>query len=591
MAGFACRQDNIAGPQSLSQQIHWNQTQGPFGGNVRCVTVANDGLVLVGTLLHDGVYVSSDQGASWSNIGPKGSGINVLQVDANDRIFVAVQTVEGGLFRSNDLGKTWLPLAAPCNYMAFDDSGKVYATSYDGLGTSTDNGNTWTFYPISSASKISILPDHQLYLCSIDGLLRSVDGGQTWTNLFPGEIEDFATAGGDTLFVVDNLLIYRSFDRGEHWTTLTGVPQYWQYIAIAVSRNGHVFFAANTETTSLEVVGHIYHSTDAGVTWTDIFPGAPAIWSFAITPEGRLIAGTSDGVWMSPDEDGQWTQIGIPTGTTMALAEAPNGTLVASTANGICRSTDGGQEWTMTHPIRATDYSRSITVHPNGAIFATTPDSGTIRSTDNGLTWQSVHQLLSYRAPILASTSSGSVFIVGWNPGIILRSDDVGQSWQPKTTGLPSSNPSSLLVSQLGPLYVSLFEGLFRSTNNGDSWTRISTLDSLSDSRLVESPAGGLFLITYANWHDEEPVIYRSDDQGSHWYDIKSTFPNYITSMLIDFNERFIVGSSTGVYTSTDGIHWQQNNDGLFDVVALSLCQTRGGVFFCGTSGGIFYSH
>ncbi|MEO7201318.1 MAG: glycosyl hydrolase, partial [Candidatus Tumulicola sp.] len=109
-----------------------------------------------------GLYKTTDGGAHWTNLSrnpgfPTGTlgkiGVSIAQSDPR-RVYAIVQAKDGGVFRSDDGGRTWKHLNNQWKlrqrafyYMAiFADpanSNRVYAPNVDAMYVSTDGGKVW----------------------------------------------------------------------------------------------------------------------------------------------------------------------------------------------------------------------------------------------------------------------------------------------------------------------------------------------------------------------------------------------------------------------------------------------------------------
>ena len=91
----------LLGAQSLRAQ--WIQTNGPYGGNIRCFAV-NGSNLFAGT--SGGVFLSTNNGASWVavNTGLANTSINTLAVSGSNLL---AGTFGGGVFLSTNNGTSW----------------------------------------------------------------------------------------------------------------------------------------------------------------------------------------------------------------------------------------------------------------------------------------------------------------------------------------------------------------------------------------------------------------------------------------------------------------------------------------------------
>lgn len=223
----------------------------------------------------------------------------------NDKTF-------GGVFVTNDLGKTWKQESDGLHgrdvfVLAQSDDGTVLAGSSDGIFRW--DGSSW-----SRADMLSGAPDPPKPAAPVK---KRAHGGRAHPAHAvvvadqpqePAQMRGRVTAldiAGETWFAATTQGIYRSADHGASWTpVLTGeaaaaFPGNGDYRTIA-TEGQRVFLGRRTG---------ILASQDGGATWQalQVPPGLTTLSSLTLTPDGTLWAGGREGVVYSEDHGSTWT--------------------------------------------------------------------------------------------------------------------------------------------------------------------------------------------------------------------------------------------------------------------------------------------
>jgi hypothetical protein len=225
---------------------------------------------------------------------------------------------------------------------------------------------------------------------------------------------------------------------------------------------------------------------------------------------------------------------------------------------------------------------------------------------NTGLTSLDVRALAVGGSGVVSGGSNPIVY--AGTAGGLFASADGGNTWVPKTTGLPA--PSSAIVTALavsGPaLYAGTSAGLFRSTDGGESWSLLDTVpsfilsvfsvavDPLVPSRLFASgvktlPCSPLCLpIAFL------PVSLRSLDGGATWSEMSGIGFNLVRAFAATSSipARAFAGTiGNGVFQSDDGgATWAAANAGLGNTAISSLVidPVLPSLVFAGTAQGVF---
>ena len=153
---------------------------------------------------------------------------------SDETIYTA--TVDGRLFRSTDMGDSWIPIKPEAMQHFYGELAAVGNTAfYIGSGfadgrvfRSIDAGNSWTMSTITSLTDQTILSivalsEKVLYVGTVDGVFRSMDGGESWTKINTGiintHIEDLVFFK-NALYAITGDGIAKSADGGNSWVPM-----------------------------------------------------------------------------------------------------------------------------------------------------------------------------------------------------------------------------------------------------------------------------------------------------------------------------------------------------------------------------------
>ncbi|MDR3080430.1 MAG: hypothetical protein LBV60_05800 [Streptomyces sp.] len=359
----------------------------------------------------------------------------------------------------------------------------------------------------------------------------------------------------------------------------------WQFVG-PTNVGGRVVDLAVDPTTSPSTVyaavssGGIMKSTDGGTTWSPAWPSSntQAMGALARGSNGTLWAGTGEA---NPSGGGD-TFLG----------------------NGIYKSTDGGQSWQLSGLPNSGAFGR-IAVNPDnpnqvwaaasGWISYTSSQRGLYELTNNGTKW--VRSL----APPNSTTGAIDVAVDPANPNIILAS-----LWD------RSRNNGAFSYGGTG-------SGLYRSTNDGQSWTRLDNSDingpvcswDTTGSGLNVSPDLSRIGIAFAPSNPNRVYIqssgfdgpdkgfYVSNDAGQSWT-CSGAEPGSNTAgyewafgkLWVDpTDENHVFAADISLMESTDGGNtWTRSRGPHSDNTSMAWDPNVPNKVYLGTDGGVYYS-
>ncbi len=269
----------------------WIQVPNPVG--VYCLTV-NGPDVFAGSFDTNGVWISTDHGASWSARGDSAFGGVYSLAFMGSNMFAG--TYEKGVWRSTDLGKSWAHansgIAAQDVYGLAAMGTHLTAIGLGGIFLSNDSGSTWARtsnkYAFESSATPLAVGGSYMYAATVEGLVRSADSGATWITLLDSMY--WAVAADDSnVFASNDTGFYRSTDNGTSWKMSSPNKFGLTYI------NGKNIFAGPARGNDVTC----YVSTDLGTSWIDLNQDSRST-SLVVSGPNIIKGSNNSGIWYRP---------------------------------------------------------------------------------------------------------------------------------------------------------------------------------------------------------------------------------------------------------------------------------------------------
>ncbi len=239
----------------------------------------------------------------------------------------------------------------------------------------------------------------------------------------------------------------------------------------------------------------IFAGSASGGIWRS-YTGGLGAQAWEIIPTGYPVLGVSAIAIAQNDSN----TIYIGSGEVYNYQNSFGGVTVRETRGsygiGILKSTDYGQTWEKSldwsrDQRRGVEVIRINPLNPNTLWAGTT--EGTYRSSDAGASWQLMNSTIMVTDIIINPSDTNMVWIACGNSGStgkgIYRTSDNGTNWIQLTNGVTTGFNGKILLeiykANPATLWASVGMGsatgagtrLLKTTNYGDSWTTISSLD------------------------------------------------------------------------------------------------------------------
>ena len=549
----------------------------------------NPSVVYVGALGHAygpneqrGVYKSVDGGGHWTRVldlGPE-IGISDLAIGsaAPQLLFAGawhtrrppwstyapIDGPGGGLYRSQDAGKTWSRVNENGNGLPEGDWGRVgvdvapdgkrvYALIFiqaqakkSGLYRSDDGGNTWVLANADPRltsrawyfNRVTIDPHNPdvIYIPNV-ALYRSEDGGKTISIVrgAPGGDDyhqlwiDPRNSASMVLGTDQGTTI--SLDRGQTWSSWYNQPTAQLYHVTTDNQFPYVVYGAQQDSGSAAVLSRTDHGQ---ITPRDWFPAGPSESGYLVLdpndPNIVYLSGTFGPIarfnkrtglsqditpWPAITFDSELNQRKYRAPWTPALALSPvDPTTLYLGTQYVMKTVDGGLHWETISPdlTGATHDARDRgDKKPQGP-----PTVENAKRAGYGVVYT-----------IAASPVNRDLIWAGSDTGLIHLTRDSGKNWKDVTP-----------------------QGL-------SGWSKISLIEASHFD-----PAVAYAAVDRSRLDDQTPYIYRTRDYGATWQLVTSGIaaPAFLRAIREDPQSKGLLfaGTEFGVYVSfDDGDHWQ----------------------------------
>ncbi len=516
------------GGQTWTKTLDWSHNQ-EKGVQVVRINPQNPNSVFAGTT--DGIYKTTDAGASWQLVLPVLMGEDII-INPNDTNKVMVS----------------------CGNLASHGSG-IYTT--------LDGGSNW--------SQVSGIPNFT---------------GKT--------LIDYFVTNPDTVYacVADSLNgrgLYRSFNFGDSWSLVNNqdVPSYQGFFA-------HYVALHPTDYSQLVWAGvQINKSHNSGSTLSQISSGQIHVdhHNFTRDPNNPnvLFVACDGGVYRSTNFGDSYSMIGYGLQTAQFYNGFSSSPIDSNLAMGGLQ--DNGTQiyrgnfnwdwviggdgcWTAINPIN------------DDVLYGEYQNNNISKSTNRGISFSSATSGMTqtgaaFVAPFVISPSNPSILYSGRRS--VFKTENSAASWVMKgspldgnpilTLGVSPTN-SDIVYAATAPIFSRA--KIFRSVNGGDSWDDVTGIlpDRYPLDLAVDPQNENTVYAIFSGFGSGH--IFKSENAGDNWQDITNGLPDIPTqSVAIDpWNSQHVyVGNDIGVYFSDNGgTTWQDFHNGLPDaVIAMDL--------------------
>jgi len=518
-----------------------------------------------------GVLKSSDGGNTWvatglsytlANSGPAYATINEIFVNPSDTSIVVAATSFGMYYTLNS-GTTWTQaVSEDFMSMALEPShpSRVYASTYDGK-----------FYTSSNAGKT--------YTQTTSGLPASGVAGRMAVAVSAADTNDVYVLASDP----NNYAFYGLYLSTNHGTSFT---------AVSTLAGGAPNILGRASAGNDPTVGQGWYDLSMDVSPTNIdsiYVGGINIWRSAN-------GGTS---WkLSSDWFGSGASFVHADIHSLSFMPGSSKSVVATCDGGVFKTTNSGSVWTdlSNNLAIAQQYSIGPSSNTSGLFITGWQDNGTNLASSG--TWT---QNIGGDGMICFIDYKTDAYMYGENPdGAFEISTDNGNTWNSITSGLTETGPwvtQWMLDPKLDSTVYCGLNNIWKSTNQGSSWSQISTWSSASITAMAVDSSNTNYI--YAA---QAGMLEYTSNGGTSWTNITGTLPvgsAGIAAITVNPKKPTHVWVTFSGYASGDKVYqsynsgttWTNISTGLPNLPVNAICYQPGTLeaLYVGTDQGVYY--
>ena len=493
----------------------WRVIEGLHGQSIRAFVQApsDPKMLFAGTL--EGVFRSTDGGATWTLMSPAGSReiheVESLAVDPVDPKIVYAGTWHLP-WKTTDGGKTW----SNVKQGLIDDSDVfsiildpakpniVFLSACSGIYKSENAAVL--FHKIqgipSSARRTRVLKqdpmNHEVvYAGTTEGLYKTVDGGKTFKPMTGPDVivNDVFIDPQDTnhlLLATDRSGVLYSRDGGASFVVTNDGFSGRKVEALLVDRaNPERLFAGVVND---KTYGSVFVSTDGGKGWDHIGEGLEGrdVFAFGQAADGSVLAGTNHGIFALTSEPAQG-KANAPSSLWKPKNTIQNTVMKKTT---VIRH---GKHVVVEKPVKDKPIELTGRVYAldlSGEAWLASTSSGLLTSRDQGASWQG--GLVMGSGEYVSVAAQGSTLAAARHDGLVL-STDAGLTWTPLQIPSQITRIHRALFTPNATLWLGTREGVFFTRDLGKTWQWLERLPLADVHDLYYDASQGRILVTSRN--------------------------------------------------------------------------------------------
>lgn len=537
----------------------WEQTDGPYGGEIEYILANNTNLFVACGGNAGGVYTSSNNGIHWIKISQDTYGNSLIDATGLAIKGNSLYVASVGVFKISSVNGIWQQSKIGLNEkfvseVALKDN-DLYATVWnEGIYKSSDDGISWNVVNTGMLTKqvrTINTSGTDIYVGTANGVFLSKNNGNSWTELDNTlnevDVKIITVQGTNLYFGSIGKGVYHYTTDGSFVEQLNGgFDDTFPDIRGLATNNEDIF--------SCTWSGHVYKLNTQDRLWQQFNNKLDCrhLLSMLIYNDTIFAGSGGFGVYSTSITANDWQSRnnGIRAFKINSLASSDSLLFAATDISGLFLSKDDGYSWKRaTKGITVEDANDLKILNHN--IFLGT-GGGMFVSSDRGENWHFSNNGLDQQVNRIF-VNKNRIFAVSFGNGLYISTDS-GKIWhETNNTDLPSKFIYNVAVRDSNVFLATLDAGVVLSENLGETWHPINNGLSSKEVSLIALNGNYVFINVGSGYG-----IYRSDDMGKIWVaknnGLRST---YVTSLIVS-NNIIIASTTNGIYTSkNNGDSWE----------------------------------
>lgn len=541
-------------------------------------------------LTADELLASTDAGKTWETVGPRPEG-RALELLVTDEAFYLV--FEKHIFRSDDVGKTWIPMMQDLHAYIMKMNGAPNISISDAVAldnrifVGTNRGlyrvttDDWQLLPLYGPRFINALiaTENRLYVIAGSDFTQS-------TNLF----EESLNLDHSVEILKLPPRIFRSTDLGDTWIDISPVigknerGELWMELPptnddFRLQMFSGIQLVAVGEMLTVMGTRLLQHSYDSGDTWTDTRVDrnslSQSIFLVVALDENNFYTSDISGIARSTDAGLAWHPFitGIVNAHVQNLIAFEN-VLYARTAEGIVKSTDLGESWASVNPnlgggVRQKGRLRKKQADPDVLSFAKIAKTNGTFYVSNSTSDKVMLFQFSVDGNVLIPVQGMPTFVedtrwTEWQKKFEKDHAKISELSRQRRADMPYvieerlTNGGFTVTGET--VYMEFRRKLFRWRKGEAQWFNTGIVDTTKRAPGADTSKGLTLAasqnIVYAGKRDGS--LYQSLDSGENWKEITPDLPfsfAYFEEIVFAGATVYVV-TDQGIMNSHDGVNW-----------------------------------